>query len=369
MSQVQFAFPMAHAPFWAAAGVAVLVLAYWVLRALERRHANRLHAFVEAELAPRLLEGYDARLRRPLSWFTLAGLAFLLLAFAQPRWGEAWVEKVRASRDVLVVLDTSESMNAENPLPSRLERARQKVEALMRHSPGDRFGLIVFSGDAVLQCPLTSDHAYFMSVLQAVDTDTMTIEGTNIAAALEEALAVFEQDARESGQRDPLSRAVLLISDGEEVQGEAVAAAKPLAQEAVLYVLGIGTPEGISVHFPEWMLQYARVPHDKRAHLSKLDEKTLSQIALASDLGVYVRSTPDNSDIEHVLQEMEGLRAQAVSSELRMHLVNRYRWPLAAGLFCFAAEGFWIALMPVLRRWRLRKAANGEAAGEEQAYA
>lgn len=368
MSTVQFGFSPAQAPFYVGVGIALLVALYYLLRRLERRRGARVHTFVETDLAPRLLVGYDARVRRPLFWLTLAGALLLLLALAQPHWGQAWIETARASRDVLVLLDTSESMNAQNPLPNRLERARQKLEALVRECPGDRFGLIVFSGDALLQCPLTLDHAYFLSVLRAVDTDTMTQEGTDIAEALSEAIAVFNEDAKESGHDESYGRATLVVSDGEQVSGDALDAAGELAENSVIFVMGIGDPDGAEVTYPAWMLQYQRVPNADKPHLSRLDEKTLSKVALASKNGVYVRSTPDNADVAHLVNEMNTLRAKAASGEVRLHLVNRYRWPLTAAAVCFAAEGLWIALMPHVRRWRMRR---GAAAGlkEDKVYA
>ncbi|MBI3117588.1 MAG: hypothetical protein HYZ00_02815, partial [Candidatus Hydrogenedentes bacterium] len=175
--------------------------------------------------------------------------------------------------------------------------------------------------------------------------------------ALKETLAAFEEEEAAGGDDEGrLARAVLLVSDGEQVMGDTLGAAEELAGEAVLYVMGIGDPEGAEVTYPEWMLQYRRIQRPNEPHLSKLDEKTLSKIALKSPEGVYVRSTPDNSDVNHLHQEMETLRSHAVSGELRLHLVNRYRWPLTGAVVCFAAEGLWIVAMPNLRRWRLRRA-------------
>jgi Ca-activated chloride channel family protein len=300
------------------------------------------------------LVGYNARIRRPLSWFVVAGVVFMAVAFAQPRWGKAWREVERGSRDILVLLDTSESMNAQNPLPNRLERARQKIESMMELCPGDRFGLIAFSGEAVLQTPLTLDHGYFRSILRVIDTDTLTAEGTDIAAALREAEKVFAEEDAEEGQGNRYNRAVLLISDGEQVSGDAVKASERLSSIAGVHVLGIGDPRGAEVTFPAWMRRHVRGQDAGKPHLSKLDEKTLSEIAVQGK-GVYVRSTPSNNDIAHVHSEWAALASREVSSELRFNMVNRYRWPLAIAVFCFFAEGVWVVVMPYLRHRKIAK--------------
>lgn len=358
---VEFAFPWSQLPLWAAAGAAAVALAVIALRAMERTRRNRVHRFVAADLAPLLLAGYDEKVRRPLLWFTVAGVVFLVLALAQPRWGRAWLETKRGSRDIMILLDTSESMNAQNPLPNRLERARQKVESLMESCPGDRFGIIAFSGEAALQCPLTLDHGYIRSVLHAIDTNTLSAEGTDIAEALREAERVFEEDIRQTGEENRYARVILLISDGEQVSGDAVKTAEEMGRYAGIYVMGIGDPEGAEVTFPEWMTQYVRVKDANKPHISKLDEKTLSQVAVKGG-GAYVRSTPDNADINYITKELDTVQARATTGELRFNKVNRYRWPLTVALACFAGEGFWVALMPRLRRWRMRR---GDASGAE----
>ncbi len=360
---LRFAFPLSQLPLWLGLGLAGTGMLFAVLRALEERRRRRMERFVDAALAPRLLAGYDARVRRPPFWLTLLGFAFLALTFAQPRWGQAWMDIDRGSRDVLLLLDTSESMNAVNPLPNRLERARQKVEALLELCPSDRFGLIPFSGNATVQCPLTLDHAYLRSVLKGINTDMLSEEGTDIAAALRLAADTFEADAKQSGGGEAYNRAIILISDGEQVSGDAVEMARKISEYATIYVIGIGDPKGAEVTFPEWMRNQVRVPGGDKPHLSKLDEDTLSKVAVQGG-GIYVRSTPDMRDVQALTASMENLRTRAVEGELRFRQVNRYRWPLAAAFLCFMAEGLWVVIMPVIRRWKMERRSAGKPAEE-----
>ena len=351
---MHFAFPIAQTPIWLALGTTVMVGMFFALRRLEKFRAARLERFVEAGLAQRLLPAYDVRSRRPLVWLTLAGTFFLLLALAQPHWGNAWAPVTRTSRDILVVLDVSLSMSAENPPPSRLERARQKIESLLERCPADRFGLVVFTGEAVMMCPLTLDQGYFRAILDAVNTDTLSIEGSDLAGALQQALDVFSEDAEYFGNSESNNRAVVLISDGEETAGEAIAAAEKISEYANIFTIGIGDPNGAVITFPPWMRKYVSMPDEKLTHISKLDEKNLSKIALAGN-GAYVRITPDNSDVDFIHQELEHVRARSTSDTVRYRLINRYRWPLLAAWLCFAAEGAWLVLLPWKRRHRLKQ--------------
>ncbi|HIJ65248.1 MAG TPA: VWA domain-containing protein [Candidatus Hydrogenedentes bacterium] len=358
MNTIEFAFPLRQLHWWLAVAIVVLGAIILGLRALEKRHAKRLERFVAGHLASRLLHGYDASVRRPLFWFTVAGCAALVLTFAQPKWGRTWQEVARPSRDIIICLDTSESMRAENPLPNRLERAKQKIFSLLDRAPADRFGLVVFAGAAELQCPLTLDHGYFKAVLNAVTTDTISIEGTDIAAALHEAARTVREEAEETGVFNKDLRAALLISDGEQVSGDAIKEAEKTADYARVYVIGVGDPHGTEVAATLMSSRRGRAAEKSYVHVSKLDEDTLIRVARAGD-GGYVRSTPDNSDIMQIHEHLEKLARHTVSSDVRLRLVNRYQWPLAFVILCFLAEGFWLAALPWFRDWRTRVRADG----------
>ena len=351
MDNVGSLFSQEQWQLWLPLGGAALAALVFVLRAYERRRGARLERVVEAKLAPRLLAGYDGRVRKPLFWLAVIGFAALVLALAQPRIGQAWVDVQKRSRDILIVLDTSESMNAADPAPSRLARARQKVESLMARSPADRFGLVAFAGAAALQCPLTLDHNYFRSVLDAVNTDTLSIKGSDLASGLLQAVDVFEEDAKR-GEGGEGTRAIVFISDGEQVSGDAARAAQRAAAVADIFVLAIGSGEGASVVRPDW-LRLAGATGPDRVHHSRLNPETLQ--AVARDPRAYVPLTPDNSDVERLHEQLEELGTRAVASEVRERMTNRFQWPLALALLCFSGEGAWIVLMPRVRVWRMKK--------------
>lgn len=327
-----------------AGGIMLLIALAWAFHRLERRREGRLADFADAHLLARLVTTRVPGLRRPLNLLAWGGLACLLFALAEPRWGAPEPGARRGSREVLILLDTSESMNAANPAPSRLSRAQDKVAALAASCPGDRFGIVAFSGAAVIECPMTSDHDYFQTILQSISTDTLTEEGTNIAAALEEAHRYFNQSAGDErgGARD--DRLVLIVSDGEDGGVPPSEAVQRLAEVSRIAVLGMGDERGAEVRLPDWMARSRFKPEGPTTHWSVLDEAGLSAIALAGG-GLYVRSTLNNDDLATIQSEMARLEGFRGSESAQPRQPDRYRWPLALALLLLAAEGAWLAAM------------------------
>ena len=359
---IAFVFPMNQLYAWVAAGVVSLAVIAMALRYFERFRTRRLDGFIDANLAPRLLSGVDVRLRRPLFWLTLFGFGFLAMALAQPHAGQSWDQVTRRSHDIIVCLDTSESMLAKNPLPNRLERAKQKIGAIVDRAFGDRFGLVAFSGAAELMCPLTLDHGYYRTVLAAVTTDSIGLEGTDIAAALEVAMATFKDQDAEGDETSKGTRAIILISDGEQVSGDVLDIARQASEYARIHVIGVGDPRGAAITYRNRFSRGVQLSEEDQNHVSRLDEATPRRIAEEGH-GGYTRARADNSDVDEIFELIQELFAKDVEGDIRRQLVNRYQWPLAAGIACFATEGVWLSFLPWVRWWRLRRqGANGEEA-------
>ncbi len=268
----------------------------------------------------------------------------LFLTLAQPHWGASWEKTQRLSRDILLVIDTSESMLADDLLPNRLERARQKAYLLMDRCPGDRFGVVAFAGEAGLVCPLTLDHAYVRTILRSLNTDMLSKEGTDIAGALKEVENVFKEEIKKSGKEDKYARAVIIMSDGEDLAENAENTAEKLGETVFLIAMGMGTPQGAEIKFPEWMKRYVKTSNLALTHRSVLDEERLKNIALKAN-GFYIRTTMDDTDINMVLNELEKIQMISQSDTLRYQKVNRYRWPLLIACIFFTSETLiWIIL-------------------------
>lgn len=360
-----FIFPWSQLYLWLGVAVVSIAIIAIGLRWLERYRSRRIERFVDFQLAPRLLSGVDERLRPPLRWLTVLGFVFLAMTFAQPHWGKSWEQSNQRSHDVIVCLDISESMLANNPMPNRLVRAKQKIGAIMDTSFGDRFGLVAFSGAAELMCPLTLDHGYFRTVLAAVNTDSVSLEGTDISDALKVAMATFQDQDEELGDRSSLSRAILLISDGEAVSGETIAVAKEASRYARIFVIGVGDPRGTEVVYRNRFARGVQLATEDQTHFSKLDEATLQRIAIDGQ-GGYIRATATNSDVDEISGLIAQLLATDSEGDIRHQLVNRFQWPLAVAVVCFLAEGIWLVMLPYVCRYRERRKVRG---GEEANYA
>ena len=345
----EFSFAYGYAGPWLIGGIVGVLLIAWGLVRLERAHTLRIHQFIDQHLAARLVVGGNAGYRKPIFWFTLIGFMCLMLALAQPRWGVDRIPQMKRSHDLLFVLDISESMLAEVPEPNRLERAKQKIDSIVARSPGNRYGLIAFSGEAALMCPLTLDQGYFRTVLAAVDTDSVSLEGTDIAKALEMATELYAEQHELTGDSVSGAQAIILISDGEQLDGDGVKQAKAAGKLARLHVIGVGDPRGTEVTFNNrWGIR-TDAPAGSMTHLSKLDENTLSRIAIEGG-GGYIRSTSSNRDVDEMDQLIQELFTRDVEGEMTETLVNRYQWPLAMAILLFMAEGVWLVLLPYLRR-------------------
>lgn len=356
-----FIFPWSQLYLWLGAAIVTIAIIAVGLRFLERFRTRRIERFVDFQLAPRLLSGVDERLRPPLVWLTVLGFSFMAATLAQPHWGKSWEQSTQRSHDIIVCLDISESMLANSPMPNRLVRAKQKIGAIMDKSFGDRFGLVAFSGAAELMCPLTLDHGYFRMVLAAVNTDSVSLEGTDISASLKLAMATFQDQDEELGDRSRYSRAILLISDGEAVSGETIAVAKEASKYARIFVIGVGDPRGTEVVYRNRFAQGVQLAAEDYTHFSKLDESTLQRIAIDGQ-GGYIRATATNADVDEISGLIAQLLATDTEGDIRHQLVNRFQWPLAAAVICFMAEGFWLVMLPYVCRYRERRNPREEEA-------
>ncbi len=325
-------------------GITVLSLLLWYC---EKRLSRRLFVFAEKKLAARLVNVSGSLSRRITGLLYILGIVSVLIALAQPRWGETKVELQAGTREFLVLLDTSESMRSDDILPTRLERAKLEIESLLQQFPADAFGLIVFSGAASITCPVTVDHAYFRSVLNAIDTGYISAKGTDIGSALREALHLLEEEKKQRPDFDDKTRTVILISDGENTSDNSFDVAERVAEYAHIFVVGIGTPEGGAITRSRWSIPGRQEKTLEETHITRLDEETLMRIATAGK-GAYVRSQPDNSDIKQITEVLSSIHTQSRLSEHRFELAHRFQWFLAFALLCFATDALVSSQMPKL---------------------
>jgi Ca-activated chloride channel family protein len=311
---------------WALASFALWRLAYWRLA--------RLQHLVDAGALPRLAPAWrPERVRtRLLLWMAAAGL--LVVALARPQWGSRWEEVQRRGLDLIVALDTSRSMLAQDLKPTRLQQAKWGIRDLVQHLRGDRIGLVNFAGTSYLQCPLTIDYAAFLMTLDDALVGSVPRGGTAIADALERALIAFRKQSE--GER-----VLLLISDGEDHEGRPLDMIDELRKEHVrVYAVGMGTPEGELLPAPA---NQAGFQKDKAGNVIKsaLHEDTLAKLALETG-GAYVRAVPGDTGLERLFKEhIQPLARQEGEARLLKVHEERAGWFLAAALLLLAVEAGW----------------------------
>ncbi len=324
---------------------ALLVFYIFVFRTKTRL----LRRFAVAGMLERLTRGISRPRQYLKATLVLIGLAACLLALAMPRWGFTWEEVKRQGVDVVVALDVSDSMLVEDAETggrlSRLERAKREIVDLLRLMEGDRIGLVAFAGAAFVECPLTLDYGAAEIFLDSIDTDLIPVKGTDLGRALRTALAAFD------GGSQP-SRAIILITDGEDHSGQALAAAAEAKAAGVrIFTIGIGRDEGAPIPATGGGMR-----RDRRGEmiLSRLDEPTLQKIALETG-GRYVRSVTGDVDLEKIYSQ--GIKATLEDRELgskrQRRWEERFQWLLAIALFALMLE-------PLLsERLRPRRTADG----------
>ena len=291
----------------------------------------RSRTLIAKIVAPRLrsqLAGSVSVPRRVLrALLLLLALAGVILALAQPRYGFIEKETKQKGRDVVIALDTSKSMLATDIAPDRLTRAKLFSQDLLRFLKGDRVGLIAFAGSAFLQAPLTLDYAAVTNALDEMDTSVIPMGGTNMAAAIATAREAF-------GKAEGQTRALVILTDGEELDADGIAAAKQATSEGIrIFTVGIGSAAGslIPVRTQDGRQDFVRDASGKPVN-SKLDTARLNEIAQATG-GFFVNIGPDAAKeiFQKGIEPMELTENGVFTSR---QPVERYQWPLGFAVFC-----------------------------------
>ena len=319
--------PGFFAPAWLLVGlVAIAILALLEVRMHGLRQRG-IRAFAASHLLAALAGSVSVARRAFKAVLLVAAVGLLCLALARPYLFFDWTDEIRSGLDVLIAVDCSKSMLTQDVHPNRLERAKLAISDFADHLPENRLGLIAFAGDAFLQCPLTLDHDAFLESVRALDNDTIPRPGTDIATAIDEAT-----DALRSQPNN--MKFLIIISDGEDLEGRVLNAAKTAAQNGLrIYTVGVGTPEGDRI--PErdvsGMFGYHRDENGQEV-VSKLDENTLRQIASLTG-GAYAPLGPNGDGLEEIYNRyIAPLPKQNLEEKRQRIHIERFEWPLAAAI-------------------------------------
>lgn len=288
----------------------------------QRQHA--LDRLGDPALIQRLNAAVNLRGRRWQAALTLFALAMLLVAIARPQWGSEVQEIDQEGLQVIVALDVSQSMLAQDIQPSRLDRAKLEIRDLMAQLEGDEIGIVPFSGAAFVQVPLTSDYTTALNYLQDAGPGLISRPGTVIGDAIRTATAAF--DPKLASQK-----VLVVMTDGEDVESDPLAAAQEAAEQGVLiYTIGFGTPDGELVPETDSSGRVVGVKQDAQGNpvISRMDEATLQAIAEASG-GSYYQATADGSELASLLAEIDGLQKAQLQSRQAVQMIERYQIFLA----------------------------------------
>ena len=310
-----------------------LLVIFFSIALGERRKAMKRFAEepLLAEIAGPSCEG-KIKFRNAL---IILAVIFMITALMRPQWGFKWQEVKKMGLDIVVALDVSNSMLAEDIKPNRLERSKMAIKDLVRKLKGDRIGLIAFSGKSFLQCPLTLDYNGFLLALDDVDVLSIPIGGTSISNAIAAAIETFEGTLGDE-------KVLILVSDGEDLEGgidRAIAQAK--AKGVRIFCLGIGSPEGelIPMSGDKGKMGFLK---DQEGNVvrTRLSEPMMQKIAMETG-GMYVRAAGAQLGLDLMYQEeLSKMQKQEFKSEKEKRYNERFQLPLGAVLLILALEPF-----------------------------
>lgn len=302
-----------------------------IFAALQRKRKALLSKFAAAALLPALevnLSKFKVRLK---GICVALAIMFIMLALARPQWGYKWEEQKHIGLDVVFAVDTSKSMLAEDIKPNRLERSKLAISDILDRLDGDRVGLVAFSGQAFLQCPLTLDYGAFKMSLEALDTNIIQRGGTNIATAIDEADSAFA--------KTPNQKIIILISDGEELESSGIARAEKISKEqnVKIFTLGVGstTGEPIPVRDSRGNLTFLKDENGKLVS-SILNEDLLKKVAQAT--GGFYASLAENGMDEIFENGISKEVKSELSSKMKKIAIERFQIPLAIAIAIIVFE-------------------------------
>jgi Ca-activated chloride channel family protein len=250
-----------------------------------RKRKKQLAKFGDPVLLKRLMPDVSVARREVKFWLMLTAIALLIVMLARPQMGTKINQEQRQGIEVIIALDISNSMKAEDVTPSRLDKSKMLVENLVDNFTNDKVGLTVFAGDAFVQLPITSDYVSAKMFLQNIDPSLIAAQGTNLAEAIELSSKSFTK-------QDKVGRAIIVITDGEDHEGGATEAAKEAKKNGMrVFVLGVGSPKGSPI--PDGNGGYMK-DNTGQEVMSALNEDMCKQIASAGG-GAYIHV--DNNNI------------------------------------------------------------------------
>ncbi len=326
----------------------------WFLVWAWRKKQRLIGQFVQSRLLAQLTVGVSrGRQQARLVVIALAS-GLILLALARPQLGYGWEEVRRRGLDIVVAIDTSRSMLATDLAPNRITRAKLAALDLLKSAENDRLGLVAFAGTAFLQCPLTVDHSAFAQSLSTVEVGILPEGGTDLARAIETAQRAFGED-------NDSFKVLILLTDGEDHEGDPVAAARKAAEAGLrIFTLGVGTPEGERLRIRDEQGRTTFVKDEEgNPVVSKLNIELLQQIAAAAQGEYLALRGATTMDLLYTARLAPLPKIDLAVRRVQL-FHERFQWPLALAIGLLIFEVFFPERRRVERSAAITAAANAE---------
>lgn len=306
----------------------LLIPVFFVIQALVLKfRAKRIRRFGDQALVEKLMPSYSkAKVWLRLSLFAIAFM-FFILGISRPQMGAILKEHKTRGAEVMVVLDVSNSMLAQDYSPNRLERAKLAISRMVDKLRDDRIGLIVFAGNSFVQLPITTDYVSAKMFLNSISTESVPVQGTAMGEAINTAMRSFSAQSEKS-------RAIIVITDGENHEDDPVASAKTAAEAGIrVFTIGVGSPEGKPIPMDGELLK------DKNGDIvvTRLEEDVLQEVAEAGN-GVYVRAGNSEFGLNPIIDDLKKMDDEKYSSIVFEEYDERFMYALGFALLFFVIE-------------------------------
>ncbi len=312
---------------WVVIGLAVFL--FWA----NKHHKKAIERFTQQQLIKDIAFSFDLKKVAYKNILLVAVAIFSVLALIRPQWGFQWQEVKRQGIDILVVIDTSKSMLTQDVKPNRLEHTKFAVQDLLKKLKGDRIGLIAFSGESFVVCPLTVDYGGFQVSLKDLNIDTVPRGGTNVARAIAEAIKDYDKTSSEH-------KAIIIITDGDDLEGDPIAEAKKARKKGIkIYCVGIGSAEGELIQMKNGRGELVFLKDsDGNFVKSRLNEGLLKQVALITG-GIYVKASGSRFGLDLIYErELSKLEKREIEAKMEKKYFERFQLPLGFAILLLVIE-------------------------------
>ena len=298
-----------------------------------KRKTKLLNLFGQTTTVSKLISFHAPHRFRIKATLVTLSVSMLILALAQPQWGEEKKQLKRKGIDLIFMVDTSLSMLARDVKPSRIEKAKFLMKTFIKHLSGDRVGIVTFAGSGFLQSPLTLDYSAFMLFANSIQVGYIPDPGTNLSDGIQKAVQSFVNDKQKS-------RAIVVISDGEATDGKIEDATQLAKKEQIrIYTIGTGTKEGEPIPLQSEDGKASGYKRNKQGEvvITKLNEEFLKTLAKETG-GLYFQASPSENEVELIYEHLQSLGKKELKERVIIEREDHFQSFLIIGLLLLLFE-------------------------------